>query len=125
MGYTPKTTVWAFKNKAKLSTKKSFIMKISYRSDSTIVFEVKGKKYCISTPKSLKENPCKNCKIFKAHLIYISKHPKSGTPIYSVRIDEAVRGKYKKEREYSLREAIGDDAYDYGYIPDSQSRGWS
>lgn len=31
---------------------------------------------------------------------------------------------YDYEADYSLRQAIGEDAYDYGYIPDSQSRGW-
>lgn len=133
MSYVPKSTVWDFKKKARLTVNKPFKMTITYRSSSTIVFELKGKKYCIGIPKALKDCSCNKCGEFMAHLVYWKDHKTTGTPIYTVLIDEILecepcdkpkRKTYSADREISLREAIGDDAYDYGYIPDSQSRGW-
>lgn len=104
--YAPKTTVWEFMSKAKLKENETFTITVCYMSKSTIIFVVNNKKYSIHAPQSLKEYPGSSLGAFSAHTEFIADHPKTGTPIYKVIIDDCIDAKsihvQKKDYDDSL-----------------------
>ena len=130
--YAHKTTVWEFMSKAKLKENETFPMTVCNMSKSTMVFAVKYQKYSIHAPQSLKEYPGSSLGVFSAHIEFVADHPKTGTPIYKVIIDDRKDAKlihaYKKDYDdspnLSMKEMLDEDLYEYGWIPDTQSRGW-
>jgi hypothetical protein len=130
--YAPKTTVWEFMSKAKLKENETFAMTVCNMTKSTMVFVVNHKKYSIHAPQSLKEYSGSPFGAFLAHIEFVADHPKTGTPIYKVIIDDRIDAKsihtYKKDYDdsshLSMKEMLDEDLYECGWIPDTQSRGW-